>query len=122
MDSQSDRIREFLLDHVGAHPRDISQRAAQEFGVTRQAINRHLKLLIKAGAIEAQGATNRRVYSLKSTIRRFAIPLEEHSEEDQVWPAPSSKTCRGTSESSGMMLSRKSSIMPSIIPAERLPL
>ncbi len=61
-------IKEFILNHVAAHPRGISALAEEQFGISRSAVNRHLKRLVEDGLLEASGATRAREYHLKNFV------------------------------------------------------
>lgn len=78
-------IRRFLLRQIPEHPKDVARLAADEFGVTRQAVNRHLRRLAEEGLIEARGHTRARVYSLVRREGSWSFSLEEGFEEHRVW-------------------------------------
>src|SRR5215216_5546968 len=82
---KSTEIRKFIVDHVKEHPGDIARVAAEKFGVTRQAINRHLTTLVEDDVLEAQGRTRVRAYKLKQCLHRHKLNLAEHRDEDKVW-------------------------------------
>jgi hypothetical protein len=80
--AQTVRIRQFLIDRLPDHPRDIVRVAADRFSLSRQAIQRHLTALVREGAIAATGTTRSRQYLLRpinnvSFTLRLA-GLEEH--------------------------------------------
>ena len=81
----SEHVRAFLIDHVDNHPRDLVSLTAEKFGVTRQAVHRHLRKLVKEGVIEAKGTTRNKVYALAVSEFFSTISLKDHPEEDQVW-------------------------------------
>src|SRR6266850_7350276 len=58
------KLREFLIDEVQRHPADLVPRAASSFGVSRQAVHRHLTRLLGEGLILAVGRTRARRYDL----------------------------------------------------------
>lgn len=74
------------MSNVEEHPRDLASRTASHFGVTRQAVNKHLKKLVIEKALIAEGQTRHRSYRLASLFewtRTYAIG--PGLEEDQVW-------------------------------------
>ncbi len=81
----SERVRDFLISQIAKNPRDVASVAAEEFGISRQAINHHLRKLVEEGVIVASGATRARQYSLqeKKALRKFQ--LNEDLAEDRVW-------------------------------------
>ncbi len=79
-------IQRFILSKVENHPGDIAKVAAEAFGITRQAVHRHLTTLVKEGLIEASGQTRRKRYALKVTkVETALLVLAENRHEDQVW-------------------------------------
>ena len=68
MAETSANIKEFILNHVADHPRGISALAEERFGISRSAVNRHLKRLVDDGFLEASGATRAREYRLKNFV------------------------------------------------------
>lgn len=79
-------IRDYILAHVRAHPDNIAQVCADHFGVSRQAVNKHLGRLIAEGLLTAQGATRNRRYSLAELDQKdIVVPLGDGTEEDTVW-------------------------------------
>ncbi|MGI0494543.1 STAS-like domain-containing protein [Alkalinema pantanalense CENA528] len=83
---RSEQIRQFILSHVEEHPQDVAILAAQEFGVSRQAINRHIQALVKQNAIVVEGATRSKRYRLHPLVEwTKTYSLKSHLEEDRVW-------------------------------------
>lgn len=79
-------VRDFILENVEYFPKTISQETIKRFNITRQAVNRHLKLLEKQGMIASRGVTRNKNYFLKLLITKtFNIPLSPHLAEDQIW-------------------------------------
>lgn len=80
-----DRIKQFILAHVDAHPEDIAKVTAEQFGITRQAVHRHLNALVQQGQLEASGQTRRKQYTLKVSKVETLFLLAENRQEDVVW-------------------------------------
>jgi DNA-binding transcriptional ArsR family regulator len=80
-----DGIRRLILTELERHPDDIAKVAAEHFGITRQAVHRHLDSLLKDGLIEATGRTRRKRYTLKYEIVKEALSLKGNRDEDRVW-------------------------------------
>lgn len=75
-------IRQFIVDHVSEHSRDIASLVAERFRISRQAANKHLRAMEESGVIESDGQTRGRSYSLRE-IRRVernypVAGLQEH--------------------------------------------
>ena len=79
-------IRQFILQNVGAHFKDIAVITARQFGISRQSVSRHLKVLVDAGLVEATGSTRAREYSLKFFVdESIEIGEVREAEEDVIW-------------------------------------
>lgn len=79
------QIRKFILHHIPDHPRDVVQLTSQAFGISRQAINRHIKTLEKEGLVTAVGSTRKRSYRLQPLLHeKFILELKK-LEEHRVW-------------------------------------
>ena len=83
---RGETIRRFILQKVEKHPDNIAAIAAEKFGITRQAVNKHLKKLVDEKALIARGTTNKREYELYPQAQ-FAKRYEwkEDLAEDIVW-------------------------------------
>lgn len=80
------RIQEFILENIEEHPRDITTFSAKNFGVSRNAILRHLNRLVSDRIISAHGSTRDRHYELNPITREtFSIDISPDVEEDQIW-------------------------------------
>ena len=83
---RSEKIRQFILTHVGQHPSDIASLAAQKFGITRQGVNKHIKSLVEQKALIMQGATKNRIYTLHPLVQwSKTYDLTVKLEEDVIW-------------------------------------
>ena len=79
-------LRAFILSHVKQHPKDIGAITAQRFGVSRQAISRHLNSLVKEGLLAASGTTRNRAFILYDLVDQvFHYDMSEDMAEDVVW-------------------------------------
>lgn len=83
--SSGDALRRFLLKNIPDHPGDIAGVAAEEFGVTRQAVNRHLRKLTDEGLILAHGSTRAREYALVTRAHVAEVPLSPAPAEHRLW-------------------------------------
>ena len=66
--ARGETIRRFILEHVDTNPRDISKMTAQHFGITRQAVNKHIRRLSSEGALTEDGHTRSRSYKLSPLV------------------------------------------------------
>jgi len=79
-------LRDFILNNVIEHPKSIGQVTAQKFGVSRQAISRHLNELIRDGLLTASGNTRNRTFELRDYIDEFyKINVIADMPEDVIW-------------------------------------
>lgn len=83
---QSKRIRQFILEEVRNHPRDIVRHTEVAFQITRQAVNRHINNMVKHGLLIAEGSTRQRQYKLKPIVEQeIPIPVSKYIKEDVIW-------------------------------------
>lgn len=78
-------IRSFLIESITDHPKDIAALAGQRFGISRQAVSRHLKALVDRGLVVATGNTRRRTYSLVVLSTERVHASVSGLEEDVLW-------------------------------------
>ena len=84
--AQRDRIREFILRNLRAHPGDIVRVAQKKFELSRPSVLRYVHELISKNQIRAHGSRRGTTYGLlpiQRTSRTYAI--DEHLAEDKVW-------------------------------------
>jgi anti-sigma regulatory factor (Ser/Thr protein kinase) len=77
--TRGEQIRRFIIEHVEKYPSDIAKHAANKFGISRQAINKHLKNLVDEKVLLTEGATKNRKYKL--------CPLEQWEKIYHITPA-----------------------------------
>ncbi|MCH9011825.1 MAG: DUF4325 domain-containing protein [Proteobacteria bacterium] len=84
---QNPLVREFILRNVEKFPNSIAREAAEEFDLSRTAVNRYLRRLIDEGLLVATGKTNARRYELRNLVEiTFRLEgLTASSSEDTVW-------------------------------------
>jgi anti-sigma regulatory factor (Ser/Thr protein kinase) len=83
--AKSKPIREFIVLNVEEHPSDISIFTATKFSISRQAVHRHIDILVNNGVLTFSGATRNRKY--------FLVPIADFTKgyklkelaEDKVW-------------------------------------
>jgi STAS-like domain of unknown function (DUF4325)/Histidine kinase-like ATPase domain len=81
-------LRRYIIENIDSHTDDISKVAAAHFGVTRQAVNKHLQRMVKEGALKPKGGLVRnRGYELAPLVDwggTYKIGAPETA-EDIVW-------------------------------------
>lgn len=79
-------VRRFILENLEKHPSDLSKVTAEHFGITRQAVNKHLQRLSLEHAILDSGKTRNRIYKLAPLLEwREHYKITPELAEDQVW-------------------------------------
>ncbi|MBF0220184.1 MAG: DUF4325 domain-containing protein [Gammaproteobacteria bacterium] len=83
---RGEEIREFILDNVQHHPKDVGNLTASAFGITRQAVNKHIRLLIEQKVLLERGSTRNKHYLLCPQEEWERIyDISDRLEEHQVW-------------------------------------
>jgi len=83
---RGESIRQFILDNVENHPTDITQLTAQAFEISRQAVLKHIRMLIEQKGLLALGSTKDRRYALRPLVKWEQIySLTDNLKEDTVW-------------------------------------
>jgi anti-sigma regulatory factor (Ser/Thr protein kinase) len=76
--TRGEAIRHFILQNLEKHPADISKLTAEQFKITRQAVNKHLQRLSSEHAVAETGHTRNRSYKLS--------PLSEWKKDYLIYP------------------------------------
>ncbi len=84
--ARGQNIRRFILENAEKHPNDLSKVTARHFGITRQAVNKHLQRLRSEHALSETGKTRNRTYKLSPLVEwRQSYPLSPELAEDLAW-------------------------------------
>ncbi len=84
--ARGEDIRKFILTHVEEHPADVGKITADHFGITRQAINKHLQKLVVENALSENGHTRNKAYKLAAILEwRQVYKVVPGLAEDLVW-------------------------------------
>ena len=79
-------LREFILNNVTQHPKGIGVITAREFGISRQAISKHLNELVEEGLLTVSGNTRNRKFELRNYVEEdIEFQVTEDSAEDVIW-------------------------------------
>ena len=78
-------IDSFIINNLEKHSKNIAIITAEKFDISVQAVNKHLKKLIKDNIIEAEGETRGRTYSLVKQFKMFSYDMNENLSESEVW-------------------------------------
>ena len=83
---RGEQIRQFILENVEKHPKDVANLASHEFSISRQAVNKHIQRLVKQKSLVVSGSTRSRVYKLCPLEKWSKIyDLGSNLAEDIVW-------------------------------------
>ena len=83
---RSEKIREFIVQSVPEHPKDIVTVTAQKFNVTRTTVHRHLGRLLRDHKIVQSGRTRAASYHLSNSLDKVLhFDIAHGLKEDQVW-------------------------------------
>lgn len=86
MAKKTEEIKRFIITNVEAHPADLTAITAKTFGISRQAVNRHLQRMLEDGVLRAEGATRAKRYFLRPLIeKKFIIDIKPGLQEDKIW-------------------------------------
>lgn len=79
-------VRRYILVHIEKHPADISRMTSDNFGISRQAVNKHLQKLTSEHALSETGKTRSRSYKLCPLLEwRGHYEINSGLAEDIVW-------------------------------------
>lgn len=83
---QTLEIRDFILENVDQHPKDITVLTTKKFGISRPAVLRHIRNLIENGLLAAHGKTKDRRYALSPiTEDELTLAVTPDLAEDRIW-------------------------------------
>lgn len=96
---KSENIRKFVINQVTGHPGDLVRLVCEEFDISRQAANRHMRQLVSDGVLSAKGSTRNRQYNLMPIAEVAKIfSTAEHLQEHKVWQEYVQPLLAGVSE------------------------
>jgi anti-sigma regulatory factor (Ser/Thr protein kinase)/biotin operon repressor len=85
--ARGEDVRKYIVEHLERHPHDVSKLTSEHFGITRQAVNKHLQRLTTEHAIVEAGKTRNRTYKLATLSKwdkRYEL-VPGCLAEDVVW-------------------------------------
>jgi DNA-binding transcriptional ArsR family regulator len=83
--ARGEDVRKYIIDNVEKLPKDISRKAAEKFGITRQAVNKHLRRLTAEKFLIEEGETKSRTYKLAPLLEWDRLYTIKGISEDAVW-------------------------------------
>ncbi len=84
--ARGEEVRNFILTSIEKNPNDIASVVSEQFHITRQAANKHLKNLVAERALLPEGNTRHRKYKLAALLEwQKLFTISPELEEDQAW-------------------------------------
>jgi biotin operon repressor/anti-sigma regulatory factor (Ser/Thr protein kinase) len=84
--ARGEDIRRYILDNVEQHPMNISAVTSKRFGISRQAVHKHLQKLTGEHALVESGTTRNRHYKLSPLVEwAKTYPISSGLAEDVIW-------------------------------------
>ena len=83
---RGEKIRQFIIDNVEHHPKDVVALTSNAFDISRQAVNKHIKRLVEQKTLLVRGSTKSRHYVLHPLVKwEHIYALDGGLAEDAVW-------------------------------------
>lgn len=83
---QTEAIRRFILEAAEKNGNRLAALAVEQFGISRQSANNHIRALVKSGALTAEGQGRTRSYCLTQEENvNFQYPLGGETDEFAIW-------------------------------------
>lgn len=83
---RGEAIREYIVQNVATHSTDITSITAKKFGITRQAVNHHVRRLVDQDSLTVGGTRSRPIYQLRpDSQHEYHFDLDGTLEEDVLW-------------------------------------
>ena len=79
-------VRQFILEAIAKNSKNVVLLTSKKFKITRQAVNKHINILVNQKAVSAEGTTKNRRYLLCPLVKREkTYLLDDILQEDFVW-------------------------------------
>jgi anti-sigma regulatory factor (Ser/Thr protein kinase) len=83
---RGEAVRQFILENVDRHSQDIVAFTVQHFGISRQAVNKHLKNLVDQEVLAATGNARSKSYAIVPSFTwQKPYLIADGLAEDLVW-------------------------------------
>lgn len=84
--TRGENIRRYILKHVEKSNSDVTKLTAEKFGISRQAVNQHLRRLRSEGILHRSGKTRGILYQLAPISNwQKTYLIEPGMAEDTIW-------------------------------------
>jgi len=81
----SSELDRHLLRLISENAPDVAAQAAKQFGISRQAVNKRLRVMTRDGAVAARGSTRARKYAMVVHETQRMYPITPDLKEHEVW-------------------------------------
>lgn len=79
-------LRNFIVDNIEDHSKDIIRLSVEKFKVSRQYVHAYINSMINEGIVRKEGKGRGTKYFLKVLIdKKFDFDTSEHREEHKLW-------------------------------------
>lgn len=83
---RGESIRRYIIENINKNPKDISRITSEKFGISRQAVNKHLQRLTAEHTLQESGKTRNRAYKIVPLVEaKQHFELKAGLQEDVVW-------------------------------------
>lgn len=83
---RGENIRRYILKYIEKSSDDVTKATAKKFGITRQAVNKHLRRLRSEGVLHRSGSTRNIVYQLAQVSKwQKTYQIDPGMTEEAVW-------------------------------------
>ena len=82
---RTELIQNFVVGELAAGGQDLARQIAQQFGISRQAANRHLREMEECGLVRSDGRTRAKTFSLVPTRAKSWEYAAAGLREDEAW-------------------------------------
>lgn len=83
---RGEMIRDYIVQNVSAHRRDITSFVAKKFKITRQAVHHHIRRLVDQKEVSVSGSRSQPIYELVVVYEKeYKYLLDGTLEEDVIW-------------------------------------
>lgn len=86
--ARGEDVRKYIIENVEKEPASIARKTAEHFGITRQAVNKHLHRLAEENILSESGKTRSRIYKLAPLVEwqnTYPLTGSPRAAEDVVW-------------------------------------
>ena len=80
---RGETVRQFILDNVEKSPKDVINATAKKFNISRQAVYKHIKILINQKVLDRDDNGHYKLHPTEQWSETFTI--NKNTQEDVIW-------------------------------------